>query len=400
MSLPSSVKDSLRRVTWLYEWVRKRRARDTEAEYVSLRDQYYAQTRGLFSEPGYLVKSRKLLRKHWPGPRIVKSSPEEVRLLVVFATVAGAACWYRAVEGSFDTVWIDHADYNSRMEQGDTAVRDRFQRELLEAFHQVHRERPIDLVWLHVNHLHVAPRTLNEMRQAGVPVAVHSLDDKHIYLENPRRGFPNGQKPLIGAVDVHLTNSLECVRWYMAEGAAAYYMPQGVEPEVFKPLPMGKDLDVSFIGAAYGMRRQFVKRLRQAGVQVSCFGRGWGTRRVSAEEQIEIYSRSWINLGIGGVGNSDRITCIKGRDMSVPGSGNVLLTLYDAELARMWCVGEEILYYYNDIDCIDQIHYYLERPEELLAIGKAARERALREHTWTHRMTGLLRWMGILAQEA
>ena len=78
------------------------------------------------------------------------------------------------------------------------------------------------------------------------------------------------------------------------------------------------------------------------------------------------------------------------------GSGNLLLTLYDAELARLWCVGREILCYYNEIDCIEQIRYYLERPTEAQAIGQAARERALREHTWTHRMLDLLRWMGIL----
>jgi len=256
------------------------------------------------------------------------------------------------------------------------------------------------LVWLHAYHTHIAPHTLNEIRKTGVPVALHSLDDKHIYLENPRGGFPNGLKPLIGSVDVHLTNSLECVRWYMAEGSSAYYMPQGVEPEVFKPLSIAKDIDASFIGAAYGMRRKFVNRLRQAGISVQCFGNGWGTRMISGNEQIEIYNRSWINLGIGGVGNSDRVTCIKGRDMSVPGSGNVLLTLYDAELAHMWRVGEEILCYYNEIDCIDQIHYYLERPEELMAIGQAARVRALREHTWTHRLMGLLRWIGILVEKS
>ena len=81
---------------------------------------------------------------------------------------------------------------------------------------------------------HCTPETLNEIRHAGVPVAVLNTDDKRLYLES--------QKPLIGAVDVHLTNSLECVRWYMAEGAAAYFFPQGVDPEICKPVPVEKDL--------------------------------------------------------------------------------------------------------------------------------------------------------------
>ena len=82
--------------------------------------------------------------------------------------------------------------------------------------------------------------------------------------------------------------------------------------------------------------------------------------------------------------------------MSIPGSGNVLLTMYDSELAKMWHIGKEILCYYNEIDSIDQIRYYLERPSELIEIGQSARKRALDEHTWTHRIKELLIWMGIL----
>jgi hypothetical protein len=296
---------------------------------------------------------------------------------------------------SFDAVVVDFGGYCRSMERGDAAVRAEFQKVLLEAFQKGHRAHPFDLSWMSATNVFVAPETLNEIRRAGVPVAVYNMDDKHQYLENPRLGFPNGQKPLIGSVDVFLSNSIESVRWYIAEGAAAYYMLPGVDPYIFKPLPVSKELDVSFIGAAYGIRSRFIERLKQSGIRVSCFGRGWG-HVVSDEEKENIFSRSWINLGIGGVGYSNRITCVKGRDAEVPGSGNVLMTSYDAELTRMWTIGKEILCYYNDIDCVDQIRYYLDNKDVLLAIGQAARRRALREHTWTHRLTELLAWMGIL----
>lgn len=384
---------------WLYELVRKRRARIKEAEYILLREQYYRKTESLFAEPGYLARSRELLSKHWKGPRQVKSLSKEVRLFAVAATVVGASEPLPELVRSFDAGIYDFAEYCSKMEHGDARARECCQRDLLRAFHNTHRERPVDLAWLSATNTFCSPETLNEIRREGVPVAVLNTDEKHQFLEDPRMGFPNGQKPLIGAVDVHLTNSLDCVRWYMAEGAAACFSPQGVDPEVFKPLPVSKDYDVAFIGAAYGMRRQFIEKLRNAGIRVACFGRDWGTRFVTDDEKIEIFSRARINLGIGGVGYSDRITCVKGRDVEVPGSGNVLLTLYDAEMARMWCVGKEILCYYNEIDCIEQIRYYLERPYELEAIGCAARERALREHTWTHRLEELLRWMGIMQSD-
>lgn len=386
----------LRRINWLYEFVRCSRAQRLEQEYVALREQYYGLGGPLFAEPGYLVKSRELLHRRWKGPRQVRTLLKDVRLFAVSPAVVGAIRPLAEFARSFDTVAFDYGKYCSKMEQGDQSLRARFQADLLDAFAKAHSERPIDLAWLSVTNTFCGPETLDKIRRAGVPVAVLNTDDKHLYLKNPRLNFPNGQKPLIGSVDVHVTNSLECLRWYMAEGAAAYYAPQGADPELYRPLPIVRDLDVSFIGAAYGMRRRFVESLRRAGIRVECFGQGWEGGLVSDNEKIEIYNRSKINLGIGGVGYSDRITCIKGRDVQVPASGNVLLTTYDAELARMWCVGREILCYYNELDCVEQIRYYLERTDEAEAIGRAARERALREHTWTHRMLELLRWMRIL----
>jgi spore maturation protein CgeB len=72
------------------------------------------------------------------------------------------------------------------------------------------------------------------------------------------------------------------------------------------------------------------------------------------------------------------------------------ITTYDWELARLFRVGEEILCYRDPMDCAEQIHYILENPEEARRIGEAGRRRCLEEHTWTHRMESLLRWMGIL----
>jgi hypothetical protein len=380
--------------------VRRRRGRMLEREYISLREHYYHKSPTLFSEPGYLARSRELLRSRWNGPKQVKGSVGDVRIFAASPNVIGAIRPLLEIQRNFDAVAVDFGDVALQIERGDLAARRLLQQRLLDAFYQAHRERSVDLAWFSSTYTFTTPETLNEIRKTGVPVAVLNTDDKHLYRPSRLSAVPTGQTPLIGSVDVHLTNSLECVRWYMGEGVPAYYAPQGVDPEIFRPLPVEKDLDVSFIGAAYGMRCRFVEHLQKAGVRVACFGRGWGTRFVTDEERTEIVSRSKINLGIGGVGASDKTTCIKGRDLQVPCSGNLYLTIYDAELARLWRIGSELLCYANEIDCIEQIRYYLERPEEAEQIGRAARERALREHTWTHRLVGLLKWMGILAAES
>lgn len=393
----SSLKKRVRNTHWLYAKYGELRAQGQEELYLSLREQYYQKGGAAFAGSGYLAKSLAILRERWSAPSRAKTCPGEVRLFAAGANVVGAAKPLEEIQRSFDGVVFDFGKWVPQIEGGDSKARESLQQEMLAAFREAHHTRPFDLVWLSTTFTFCTPETLHEFRRQGVPVAVFNTDDKHLFLQNPRYACPNGQRPLIGNANVHLTNSLECVRWYLAEGAAAYYCPQGVDPEFFRPLALEKDLDVSFIGAAYGMRRKFVESLRQSGIRVSCFGRDWGTRFVSEGEAVEILNRSRICLGIGGVAYSHRITCIKGRDLEVPGSGNLYLTQYDPELARMWDIGREILCYRDEIDCVEQIRYYLERPDEAAMIGRAARERTLREHTWTHRLNGLLRWMGILA---
>jgi spore maturation protein CgeB len=401
--LVRELKHRARRIGRLYEFVRARRAKRQETEYVLLRKRYYRKTQNLFCAPGWQSRSSELLHSGWKGPRIVKQSADQVRIFLAATDDLGGPRILQSFQRHFETALFDlrrfrHFDPGGEAElaiQKIDSWRPRLQRELLAEFSSVHSSRPVDLVFAYGSHLDFEPETLKKLRLSGVPVVLLCLDDKHIFLEK-KCGYPNGQKPLVGAADVHLTNSLDCLRWYIAEGVAAYFMPQGVDPELFKPLPVPKDLEVSFVGQRYGARGRLVDVLRANGIQVACFGAGWETQNISDAEKVEIYGRSRINLGIGGTGLSDRITCIKGRDFEVPACGALYLTTYNPELTALFHIGKEILCYFNEIDCAELIRYYLERPEEVETIGKAARKRVLDDHTWQKRIVELLKWMRIL----
>ena len=329
---------------------------------------------------------------------MAKAGPGELRVFAAVANDAGGPQVVGPLSEAFDTAHFDLAAYRTlyRPETTtDLTWRGRLQGDVLDAFAAAHAERPVDVVFAYGSHLDFEPETLQALRSYGVPVCVLCLDDKHRFEETPSWGYPNGQKPLIGAVDVHLTNSRECIRWYLAEGAAAYYMPQGIDVDVFAPRDVPKDIDVSFLGQKYGARAKFVEALGRAGIEVECFGPGWG-RMLTDDERIELYSRSKICLGIGGVAYSERITCIKGRDFEVPAAGGVYLTTYEPELTEVFHLGRELLCYRNEIDCAEQIRYYLEREDERRRIGEAGRERCVREHTWERRLSGLFAWMGLL----
>lgn len=400
----ASIRRQIAKAGWLSDYLRDRRARRQEFDYVRTREYYMSQAGPVFAAPGWRAKSLNLLYSRWPGPRVVKPSLHDTRIFVAAADDPGGPVLLKSLMVSCDVELFDLGAYRSWHDQ-ETAYRmaieypkwrPRLQRDCLEAFRAAYARNPIDVVFAYGSYLDFDPETFRAMSRVGVPVLDLCLDDKHIFWQRPLP-WPNGQRPLIGAVDVHLTNSLETLRWYIGEGVPAYFLPQGIDTDLFRPLDVEKTIDVCFIGQHYGMRGKLVEALRAVGINVVCFGPGWETRIISEAEKVEMYSRARINLGVGGTGLSGRVTCIKGRDLEVPACGAVYLTTFNPELIQLFDVGKEILCYLNEIDCAETIRYFLERPEEARAIGAVARARCVRDHTWQQRLRDLFTWMGIVA---
>lgn len=399
-------------------WQRSKPNR-TERTYLRLREDYYHQLPHLFSPGETENTAYRLLRRQWARPRQVKHSMGDVRIFAVDWPQLAGPTILPMLARDFDSVLfnvcshqeqyllpgsqadrIDPADPDPHVfhrGRGLEAWRNQLQNDLLRSVASAHSERPIDLVFIYGLPSDFYPDTLGRIRSLGIPIAFYWLDEKHSF--SPEQALPSdrlatGPKVLIGSCDVHLTNTREALRWYMAHGVAAYYFPEGVDTLRYSPRALERDIPVSFVGSNFGKRAGFLRQLLDLGLPIQCYGRGWPNGPV--KDDVEIYCRSQINLGIGLDGDSTRLTCIKGRDLEIPGTGSFYLTTYDAELAHLFDVGREIACYRNEFDCAEVIRYYLERPEETDAIGEAARHRCLQEHTWTHRFAGLLRWMGIL----
>jgi len=409
----SSLKAKVRR-SFLYRPFLWRKSKRQLQWYLETRDRAFRQLPDAFAAPGYLTRSKELLRQSWDGPRSVKSSTKSVRLFIIDRPSMVGPWFEEALARSFDVSVFsitrhklgflegvdDLVSFSSGIDPEDRLRRpipsgsidnlkqwrDRLQDDILAAVSQAHHKAPIDLCFVYGSQAELEPGTLRRIQELGIPLALWWLDEKHAF-----------QEELIGSATVHLTNSFECLRWYMAEGAAAYYFPQAIDPEIYHPRNVERDIPVSFVGAAYGQRLDFVKRLRRAGVPIECFGPGWENGVV--DDPVEIFCRSQINLGMGFTGFSRQLVCVKERDFQVPATASLYLTTYDPELTRLFEVGREILCYRDEMDCIEQIRYYLERPDEVTQIGHAGWKRCMREHTWMHRMRGLLRWMGILKDE-
>ena len=184
------------------------------------------------------------------------------------------------------------------------------------------------------------------------------LDDKQSW-SGPAIGSQRpGMIDLAKWLDIAWTSSTVATEWYLVEGSNPVYLPEGVDPSVYRPMKVDRDIPVSFIGEAYGFRQSFVGFLRQRGIEVSAFGGGWNTKRVSGAEQVGIFNRSRINLGHGGIGYSETLTNVKARDFEIPGTGGgVYVTTFNPDLARHFGIGSEIACYNSREEAVKLIRY-------------------------------------------
>lgn len=412
------VKDTLRNTQFyipLLWW----RGRMQERRYAQIARHAASVMPDAFASPGWDVRSRQMLGARWSRSRPPLQSLNEARVLIIDDTQMSPWWLQNEVQRAMDAVVFslhqhkhgyiqgvsDLVSFSTQnLRQGWTpslrdadlvAYHSRLQEDLLACVRSAHMQRPLDLCIIYAPNGTVSSETLAGIRELGALVCSWWLDEKHAF--DIHAGKQKGRGGIAQGVHLHLTNSLEAVRWYLAWDEPAYYFPQAVDIAGVTTTPLDKDIAVSFVGAAYAWRMNFVRQLRQLGIPITCFGKGWENDHV--EDALNVYSRSVINLGIGDTGLSHRLTCLKGRDFAVLGSGAFYLTTYDAELARLFDIGREVVCYRNEYDCAELIRYYLERPEEAAFIAAAARARCVAQHTWTHRFTALLRWLGILQDQ-
>lgn len=284
----------------------------------------------------------------------------------------------------------DHRAQSARREINDLA---------LTALKEAHRKKPVDWVFCYASGLELRPEFVRRITdELGLPTVCMCLDDKQSWTGYFSDQQHHGQIDLAAVFDLSWTSARVALDWYVAEGGRPIYLAEGFDASTYYPIYSEKKYPVSFIGSCYGFRRDKFDFLRSAGVQLSVFGNGWGTFVPGAGEQVQIINQSSINLGMGGIQYSDRLTNLKSRDFEVSATGGgMYLTSYNSDLAQHFDIGREIVCYANDDEMVELIRYYLKRPDEVASISQRARDRCLREHRWLHRYELILKGLGILS---
>lgn len=182
-------------------------------------------------------------------------------------------------------------------------------------------------------------------------------------------------------------------------GVKSYNMTWSCNPDNFYPLSEEKKYDVSFVGAAYGLRIEYIRYLISEGIDVRVFGRGWGRfwsikkhygGILTHADMLRVFSQSKINLNFLWTSADPESSVIKGRVMELAACKGFQLS---SPASDFKCNGfvdrNNIAIFDNKQGMIDKIKYYLTHEEECRTIATRAYEHVLQNHTWQQKFRDL-----------
>jgi hypothetical protein len=261
-----------------------------------------------------------------------------------------------------------------------------------EDFKKASKDVKFDWIFIYASGYEISAHTLRKIKEEfSIPIVSLCMDDKQSWTGPFMGDHRAGQIDLANVVDLAITTSKETTMWYYAEGGRAIYLPEGYSINKYHRLDnISKNNEISFVGNNYGSRRNLMADLNSFNIYPNCYGSGW--RNGWVEDDNEVFNNSYINLGNGGIGYSEELTNVKGRDFDIPGSGGGLyITSYNKDISTSFIIGSEIVCYKNTIELVELLRYYLNNKKEAQLISNAAYLRCQKEHRWLHRYREILK---------
>ncbi len=199
-------------------------------------------------------------------------------------------------------------------------------------------------------------------------------------------------------VDLHITTHTPALDQAKQDGLTNVAVSQWAACGAKLSIPIASAdcrYDVSFLGAKYGNRPEWVAELGKRGIKVDCFGKGWDGGVVAADDIGRIFQQSRVSLNFSDSGlqliggRIARSRQIKARTFEVPGAGGVLLTEPADGLDQYFDLKTEIGTFESADELAGKIRHLLANPAERDAMAGRAHDRVVREHTYRARLPAL-----------
>ncbi len=280
------------------------------------------------------------------------------------------------------------------------------------------RERDVDAVVVFtvpMSHFRGIPEALRS--QYSVPVVFYDGD---VPMSLPEFGgmdtgfnYYHGADP--AEYDLIVSNSeggLERLRELGARRAEAVFW--GADPELFQPLPVDKLVDVFFYGYGDKFRREWMGAMvgepsrRLQHVDFALGGRDFrgdtGTAREIGDVPFNVFGRAIsearVNLNIARRAHATVPASSTARPFELAMAGAAVVSNPYGGIERWFEPGRELLVVTSADEAVEAYRELLDDPARAEELGRAARERALDEHTYVHRARRLLELIGLRRAEA
>jgi len=275
------------------------------------------------------------------------------------------------------------------------------------------RERDVDAIVVFtvpMSHIRGLPTALRE--RFGVPVVYYDGD---VPMSLPEFGgiesgfnYYHGADP--GEYDLVVSNSeggLARLRELGARRAEAIFW--AADPSVFSPLPVEKEDDVYFYGFGDRFRREWISALvaepSRRLPEVDFALGGWdfradtGRARLAGNVPFNAFNRAIsaarINLNITRRSHASVYASSTCRPFELAMAGAAIVSNPCAGIERWFEPGRELLVVEDADEAVAAYRELLDDPARADELGRAARERALDEHTYLQRAKRLLELVGL-----
>ena len=280
----------------------------------------------------------------------------------------------------------------------------------------VERERPDAVVvfTIPMAHLRGIPSYLRERH--GVPVIFYDGDAPMSLPEfgGMDTGFNWYHQADPSEYDLIVSNSeggLGRLRELGARRAEAVFW--GADPELFQPLSVDKQVDVFFYGYGDKFRRDWMEAMvgepsrRLPHADFALGGRDFrsdtGAAREIGDVPFNVFGRAIsearINLNITRRAHATVPASSTARPFELAMAGASIVSNPYEGIERWFEPGRELLVVSSADEAFETYRELLDDPGRTEELGRAARERALDEHTYVHRARRLLELIGLRRPE-
>lgn len=356
--------------------------------------------------------TRKELLNKTLAKRGYRFNPQKkVRFFVIMSINNWERGLINAIKSTFSTfhfTWDNVESFFNSKDQWEIFYQDLNQR-LIKEFEDFYLEdvESNTVIFLYSSDFCIDSHIINKLKYKNVFVVSFCWDDL-LYFTGEVKGQPVGIKMLSKVADLNLTFSPEAIVQYRANKALCFFWDYTNRSSTIERLSSNSvsnfnesdNFYVLFVGTCYGYRKYLIERIKQAGITVKCYGKGWeNASSLSYERLIEEVVKAPVTLGVSFVGYTKSITTLKGRDFEVPLWGGCYLTQKSEGIQRYYEDGKDLILYNNFSDCIDKIKFLRANPNIRKQIRYNAFMKAQHAAKWENKIFKIIEYLEVYGKE-